>query len=45
MLNQGDHWLFNTQPVMPFSIGEKWNLISRSILAVTWHDNVVPRNE
>lgn len=32
----------NIQPVMPFSIGENWNLISRTILPVFWQEGVVP---
>ena len=27
-----DRWLLNVQPVIPFSIGEDWNLISRTIV-------------
>ena len=32
----------NIQPVMPFSISEKWNVISRTILPVVWQEGVVP---
>ncbi len=30
----GTKWTTNIQPVIPFSIGEEWNLISRTILPV-----------
>lgn len=30
----GDRWLLNVQPVIPFSISDDWNLISRTILPV-----------
>lgn len=32
----------NIQPVIPFSISENWNLISRTILPVIWQDDVIP---
>lgn len=32
----------NIQPVIPFSISEDWNLISRTILPVIWQDDVIP---
>lgn len=32
----------NIQPVAPFSIGEQWNVISRTILPVTYQKDVVP---
>ena len=31
----------NIQPVVPFSISEDWNIISRTILPVIWHDDVI----
>lgn len=30
--NDGEKWLVNVQPVIPISLNEKWNLISRTIL-------------
>ncbi|WP_457608640.1 transporter [Nitratifractor sp.] len=30
----GDRWTLNIQPVIPFSISEEWNLISRTIVPV-----------
>ncbi|WNH52019.1 transporter [Stenotrophomonas oahuensis] len=32
----------NIQPVAPFSMGEHWNVISRTILPVTYQKDVVP---
>jgi hypothetical protein len=32
----------NVQPVIPFSIGEDWNLISRTIVPVVAQENIVP---
>ncbi|MGQ4583603.1 transporter [Lysobacter sp. F60174L2] len=32
----------NIQPVVPISISEDWNLISRTILPVTYQKNVIP---
>lgn len=34
--------LVNLQPVIPFSIGADWNLISRTVLPVTRQDDVAP---
>lgn len=36
----GDRWLLNIQPVVPVSIAEDWNLISRTILPIVWQDDV-----
>ena len=33
-LDDGSVWRINIQPVIPFSIGQDWNLISRTILPV-----------
>ena len=38
----GDRWLLNIQPVVPISIAEDWNLISRTIVPVVWQDEVFP---
>ena len=40
--DDGDRWTLNIQPVIPFSIGEKWNLISRTILPVVSQDEIFP---
>ncbi|WP_144409604.1 transporter [Martelella endophytica] len=35
----GDRMVLNIQPVIPFSLNENWNLITRTIVPVTWqHD-------
>lgn len=40
--NGGHRWLVNFQPVIPISLGEDWNLISRTIIPFIANDNVVP---
>ena len=39
--NDGEKWLLNIQPVIPFSLNEEWNVISRTILPVIDQKNVV----
>lgn len=34
----GDRWLLNVQPVVPISLNEDWNIISRTILPVIYQD-------
>lgn len=36
----GDKTTLNIQPVIPISLNENWNLISRTILPVTWQDDI-----
>jgi hypothetical protein len=38
----GDRYTLNIQPVIPFSIGEDWNLISRTILPVVDQSDIFP---
>lgn len=38
----GDKWVLNLQPVVPISIDEKWNLISRTILPVVSQHDLFP---
>lgn len=38
----GERWLLNIQPVVPVSIAEDWNLISRTIVPVVWQDDIAP---
>ena len=38
--DDGDRWTLNIQPVIPISIGEDWNLISRTILPVVSQDDI-----
>lgn len=39
---EGDRELVNIQPVIPFTLNDDWNLISRTILPVIWQQDVVP---
>ncbi|MEM1432291.1 MAG: transporter [Pseudomonadota bacterium] len=38
--NDGSRWTTNIQPVIPFSIGENWNVISRTILPIISQEDV-----
>ena len=40
--DKGDRWTLNIQPVIPISLSEDWNLISRTILPVIWQDDIYP---
>ncbi len=40
--DDGDRWLLNVQPVIPFSLNDKWNLISRTILPVVRQSDIFP---
>ena len=37
----GFNWTLNIQPVVPFSLNKKWNLISRTILPVATQNNII----
>ncbi|MCA0870467.1 transporter [Seohaeicola saemankumensis] len=37
---QGSRWTVNVQPVVPISLNENWNLISRTIVPLTRQDDV-----
>jgi hypothetical protein len=37
-----DRWVLNVQPVIPFSIGEDWNLISRTIVPLVDIEGLAP---
>jgi hypothetical protein len=41
-LEDGERFFVNVQPVIPISLNEEWNLISRTIVPVIWQDDVVP---
>jgi len=41
-LEKGDKAFINVQPVIPVSIGEDWNLISRTILPLVHQDDIFP---
>jgi hypothetical protein len=40
--DDGNKTLLNIQPVIPFSINENWNIISRTILPVVSQDEIFP---
>ena len=40
--NDSNRWTLNIQPVIPFSLNEEWNIISRTILPVIRTDNTPP---
>ncbi|HMN43345.1 MAG TPA: hypothetical protein PKE27_02160 [Povalibacter sp.] len=39
--NDGEKWLLNVQPVIPISLNDDWNLISRTILPIVDQHDVV----
>ena len=39
--DNGKRWTLNIQPVLPFELNDKWNLISRTILPVIYQDDVI----
>ena len=41
---QGDGWKLQTniQPVIPFHLNDNWNLITRTIIPVTYQDDIFP---
>ncbi len=38
--NDGDKYTINIQPVIPFTLNEDWNVISRTILPVVWQNDI-----
>ena len=40
--DDGERLTTNIQPVVPFSLNEDWNLITRTIAPVTWQKDIVP---
>lgn len=38
----GKRWLLNVQPVVPITLNEDWNVISRTILPVVSQEDIVP---
>ncbi|NOV23245.1 transporter [Cupriavidus necator] len=38
----GERWTMNFQPVVPVSLSEDWNLISRTIVPVTYQSSITP---
>jgi hypothetical protein len=39
----GEQVLVNVQPVIPFSVNDDWNIISRTIVPVTWQTDMLPK--
>jgi len=37
--NDRNRWILNIQPIVPISIGEEWNLLSRTIVPIIRTDN------
>lgn len=42
VLDEGDRWTLNVQPVIPIEINDDWNLISRTIVPVITQNDVAP---
>ena len=40
--DDGSKLTTNVQPVIPFDMGENWNLITRTIIPVTYQDEIFP---
>ena len=40
--DSGSKIQINVQPVIPFALGPNWNLISRTILPITYQDEIAP---
>ncbi|MFP4208354.1 MAG: transporter [Wenzhouxiangella sp.] len=40
--DEGERWNLNIQPVIPFSLNEDWNLISRTILPLVDQSDIFP---
>jgi len=38
--NDGSKYTINIQPVIPFTLNEDWNIISRTILPVVWQNDI-----
>lgn len=43
--SDGFKYTLNVQPVIPFALGQHWNLISRTIAPVIHQDDLVPDTE
>ena len=40
--DDGDRWILNFQPVVPISLSEDWNVISRTIVPLVAQDDIFP---
>ena len=43
--DEGTRSVLNVQPVVPFAISEKWSLIVRTIMPITYQDDVIPDSD
>jgi hypothetical protein len=43
--NDAERWTLNVQPVIPFELGEDWNLISRTIVPILYQERLTPGDE
>ncbi|NHA15054.1 transporter [Thioalkalivibrio sp. XN279] len=41
-VDDGEQWVLNLQPVIPFSLNDDWNLISRTILPIVDQSDIFP---
>jgi len=41
-VDEGEKWALNIQPVVPISLNEDWNLISRTIVPIVDQQDIVP---
>jgi hypothetical protein len=42
--NDGSQYTINIQPVIPFTLNEDWNVISRTIVPIVWQDDIAGRS-
>ncbi len=40
--DDGERATLNIQPVIPITLNEDWNVISRTIVPITWQDDIFP---
>ncbi|MFT5697946.1 MAG: hypothetical protein ACI8ZB_000800 [Desulforhopalus sp.] len=40
--DDGDRWILNMQPVIPISLSEEWNIISRTIAPLVTQNDISP---
>lgn len=40
--DDGERFVTNVQPVIPIALSPDWNLISRTIVPITWQDDILP---
>ena len=40
--DEGDRFVLNVQPVIPISLSDDWNMISRTITSIVYQDDLFP---